>query len=119
MLLYAEAANRANGGPDAFAEQYVNEIRDRANLDPVSGLSQEAFEKEVWTQRYLELCYEGKTWFDMLRTRKVRNDITKEFDDFVGHTTVWNKTLTENQLLFPIPLREINNNTNLEQNPGF
>lgn len=119
MLLYAEASNRANGGPDAFAEQYVNEIRERANLDHVSGLSQEAFEEEVWTQRYLELCYEGKTWFDMLRTRKVRNDITKEFDDFVGHTTVWNKTLTENQLLFPIPLREINNNTNLEQNPGF
>lgn len=119
MLMYAEASNRANNGPDAFAEQYVNEIRDRAGLDPVSGLSQEDFEKEVWTQRYLELCYEGKTWFDMLRTRKVRNDITKEFDDFVGHTTVWNKTFTGNQLLFPIPLREINNNTNLLQNPGF
>jgi starch-binding outer membrane protein, SusD/RagB family len=54
-----------------------------------------------------------------LRTRKVRNDITGDFDDFVGHTTVWNKTLTANQLLFPIPLREINNNTNLGQNPGF
>lgn len=119
MLMYAEASNRANGGPDAFAEQYVNEIRARAELDPVSGLSQEDFEKEVWTQRYLELCYEGKIWFDMLRTRKVRNDITLEFDDFVGHTTTWNKTFTENQLLFPIPLREINNNTNLEQNQGF
>jgi hypothetical protein len=77
------------------------------------------FEKEVWTQRYLELCYEGKTWFDMLRTRKVRNDITKNFDDFIGHTTVWGKIFTENQLLFPIPQREIDNNTNLTQNKGF
>lgn len=119
MLMYAEASNRANGGPDNFAEQYVNEIRDRADMPPVSGLSEAAFEEEVWTQRYLELCYEGKTWFDILRTRKVRNDITGDFDDFVGHTTVWNKTLTANQLLFPIPLREINNNTNLGQNPGF
>jgi hypothetical protein len=119
MLMYAEASNRANSGPDAFAEQYVNEIRDRANLPPVSGLSMEEFEEEVWTQRYLELCYEGKTWFDMLRTRKVRNDMTKKFDDFVGHTTIWGKTFTENQLLFPIPLREINNNPNLGQNGTF
>jgi len=62
---------------------------------------------------YLELCYENKVWFDMLRTRKVLNDITKNFDDFIGHTTVWGKTFTEKQLLFPIPQREINNNTNL------
>lgn len=119
MLMYAEAINRANGAPDAAAESYVNAIRARATLSPVSGLSQDAFEKEVWTQRYLELAYEGKTWFDMLRTRKVRNDITKAFDDFVGHKTVWGKTLTEGQLLFPIPLREINNNTNLTQNAPF
>jgi hypothetical protein len=119
MLMYAEAINRANGAPDAAAEGYVNQIRERANLSPISGLSGDAFEKEVWTQRYLELCYEGKTWFDMLRTRKVRNDITKEFDDFVGHTTVWGKTFTEDQLLFPIPLREINNNPNLTQNGSF
>jgi hypothetical protein len=119
MLMYAEAINRANGAPDAAAEGYVNAIRARAELEPVSGLTGDAFEQEVWTQRYLELCYEGKMWFDMLRTRKVRNDITGQFDDFVGHTTVWGKTLTENQLLFPIPLREINNNPNLEQNGTF
>lgn len=119
MLMYAEAINRANGAPDAAAEGYVNAIRQRANLDPVSGLTGDAFEREVWTQRYLELCYEGKTWFDMLRTRKVRNDVTLNYDDFVGHKTVWGKTLTENQLLFPIPLREINNNPNLTQNGTF
>lgn len=119
MLMYAEASNRAVGAPDADAEAYVNMIRQRADLDPVSGLASETFEREVWTQRYLELAYEGKTWFDMLRTRKVRNDITKNFDDFVGHTTVWGKTFTDNQLLFPIPLREINNNTNLTQNGTF
>jgi hypothetical protein len=118
-LMYAEAVNRANGAPDGLAVQYVNDIRQRANLAPIGTLSSDAFEKEVWTQRYLELCYEGKTWFDMLRTRKVRNDLTGAFDDFVGHTTVWGKTLTENQLLFPIPLREINNNPNLTQNGSF
>jgi hypothetical protein len=119
MLMYAEASNRADGGPNSAAIAYVNAIRRRAGLADIGSMSQADFEKEVWTQRYLELCYEGKIWFDMLRTRKVRNDITKNFDDFVGHTTVWGKTFTENQLLFPIPQREIDNNTSLLQNKGF
>lgn len=119
MLLYAEASNRAEGGPDALAIECVNKVRTRADLLPIGTMSQDAFEKEVWTQRDLELCYENKTWFDMLRTRKVRNVKTRNFDDFVGHTTTFGKTFTKNQLLFPIPQREIDNNTNLEQNPGF
>lgn len=119
MLMYAEASNRAEGAPNAVAVDAVNKIRLRALLTPIGAMSQDAFEKEVWTQRYLELAYEGKTWFDMLRTRKVRNDLTGNFDDFVGHTTVWGKTFTANQLLFPIPLREINNNPMLTQNSGF
>ncbi|MEO6001206.1 MAG: RagB/SusD family nutrient uptake outer membrane protein [Chitinophagaceae bacterium] len=119
MLLYAEASNQADGAPNTGAIAAVNSIRQRATLTPIGSMSKDDFEKEVWNQRYFELCYEGKTWFDILRTRKVRNDITRNYDDFVGHTTVWNKILTENQLLFPIPLREINNNTNLKQNKGF
>lgn len=112
-LMYAEASNRAEGSPNANAVMYVNAIRQRAQLAPISALSQDAFEKEVWAQRYFELCYENKIWFDMVRTRKVRNDITKNWDDFVGHTNVYGKTLTEKQLLFPIPQREVDNNPNL------
>lgn len=119
MLMYAEAANRAEGGPNADARRYLNMIRQRAELPPVTVADMNSFEKAVWAERYFELCYENKMWFDMLRTRKVRNDITKQWDDFVGHTTVYGKTFTKNQLLLPIPLREINNNPKLLQNPGF
>ena len=120
MLMHAEAANRANGGPTPLALQSLNAIRERADLPPVpAGLSMEEFEEAVWAERYYELAYESKIWFDMVRTRMVRNDLTKEFDNFVGHTTVWGKTFTEDQLLFPIPQRETDNNPNLVQNPGF
>lgn len=119
MLMYAEASNRAEGAPNPDAVNAVNQIRQRAQLLPIATMPQDAFEMEVWTQRYHELAYEGKTWFDMLRTRKVKNDITGNFDDFIGHTTVWGKTFTENQLLLPIPQREINNNPKLTQNKGF
>ncbi|MFC5412741.1 RagB/SusD family nutrient uptake outer membrane protein [Larkinella bovis] len=119
MLMYAEASNRAEGKPNAQAMKALNDIRARANLAPVTTTNVDQFEQAVWAERYFELAYEDKMWFDMLRTRKVRNDITKQWDDFVGHKTVYGKTFTANQLLFPIPLREINNNRNLVQNPGF
>ncbi len=117
--MYAEASNRAEGGPNASAREYLNEIRNRAKLSPVTATSADEFEKAVWAERYFELCYEGKMWFDIVRTRKARNDLTKQWDDFVGHTTVYGKTFTANQLLFPIPQREKDNNNQLAQNPGF
>ncbi|MCC6286912.1 MAG: RagB/SusD family nutrient uptake outer membrane protein [Chitinophagaceae bacterium] len=120
MLMYAEASNRADGAPNATAISYVNQIRNRANLANIGSLSQDAFEKEVWAQRYFELCFENKMWFDMLRTRKVRNDVTQNWDDFVGHKTVFNATFSEKQLLFPVPKQEIDVNPNLlPNNTGF
>ncbi|MGA0557245.1 RagB/SusD family nutrient uptake outer membrane protein [Larkinella sp. VNQ87] len=119
MLLYAEASNRAEGGPNAQARKALNDIRARAKLAPVTATSVDAFEQAVWAERYFELAFESKIWFDMIRTRKVRNDVTKRWDDFVGHTTIYGKTFTEKQLLLPIPKREIDNNRNLTQNPGF
>ncbi len=119
MLMYAEASNRTEGGPNALAQQSLNDIRLRAELPPVTTTVQADFEQAVWAERYFELCFEDKVWFDMLRTRKARNDITKEWDNFVGHTNVFGKTFTEDQLLFPIPQREIDNNRNLSQNQGF
>lgn len=119
-LLYAEASNRANSGPNTDAIHYVNLIRERAGLADIGTLSQDDFEHEVWLERYWELAFENKMWFDMIRTRKVHNDVTDAWDDFVGHTTVWNATFTESQLLFPLPKQETDVNPNLlPNNPGF
>jgi hypothetical protein len=119
-LMYAEASNRAEGSPNSAAIGYVNAIRARANLAPIGALSQSAFEHEVWLQRYYELCFENKMWFDMIRTLKVHNDVTGNWDDFVGHKTVWNSTFTASQQLFPLPKQETDVNPNLlPNNPGF
>ncbi|WPU95332.1 RagB/SusD family nutrient uptake outer membrane protein [Mucilaginibacter sabulilitoris] len=121
-LMYAEASNRA-GGPNANAIAYVNAIRARANLAPLTGAvtaSQDLFEQEVWIQRYYELCFENKMWFDMIRTRKIHNDVTGAWDNFVGHKTVFNATYSEKQLLFPLPKQETDVNPKLlPNNPGF
>jgi starch-binding outer membrane protein, SusD/RagB family len=44
---------------------------------------------------------------------------TGSFDNFVGHKFVYGPTLSEKDLLFPIPAAEIQNNRNLIQNQGY
>ncbi|GAA0880801.1 RagB/SusD family nutrient uptake outer membrane protein [Algoriphagus jejuensis] len=118
LLIYAEASNEASG-PTALAYEGLNAIRNRAGLAPHAGLSQAAFREAVWREKWHELSYESVTWFDMVRTRKGYNVKNGTFDDFVGHQFAYGPTLSERELLFPIPTSEIRNNTNLVQNPGY
>ncbi|MGN7204444.1 RagB/SusD family nutrient uptake outer membrane protein [Pedobacter sp. SAFR-022] len=122
LLVYAEAQNRADGSPNTQAYEALNSIRRRAQIPVLSGLSQTQFEEAVWRERWHELCYEGVTWFDMVRLRKAYNEATNGFDDFVGHRFPDNPTivLAEKHLLFPLPTAEMRNNPNLTpQNPGY
>jgi starch-binding outer membrane protein, SusD/RagB family len=123
LLTYAEAQNEADGAPNAQAHAALEQIRDRAELTtPALGtFTQATFREAVWRERWYELCYEGITWFDMVRLRKVFNHETKGFDDFVGHVnTNSNQALQEKHLLFPLLRQEMVNNPNLTpQNPGY
>ncbi len=122
LLVYAEAQNRADGSPNAKAYEAVNAIRTRAQLAPVAGLSQAQFEDAVLKERWHELCYEGVTWFDMIRLRKAYNEANNSFENFVGHKFADNAAvvLGEKHLLFPLPAVEYRNNPNLRpQNPGY
>jgi hypothetical protein len=122
LLIYAEAQNEvASGTQDAY--DAFKRIRDRAKLTtPALGTySQATFREAVWRERWHELCYEGITWFDMVRLRKVYNETTNGFDDFVGHINKSsNQPLQAKHLLFPLGVQEQLNNPNLKpQNPGY
>ena len=118
LLTFAEASNEVNG-PTAAAYDAVNAIRGRAELDGLQGLSKEQFREAVWKERWHELCFENKTWFDMVRLRKAFNVKTAQFEDYVGHEFTYGPVVTERELLFPIPTRETQNNNNLDQNFGY
>jgi hypothetical protein len=118
LLTFAEASNEVLS-PSTEAYQAVNQIRKRANLANLSGLSQQAFREAVWRERWHELSFENKTWFDMARLRKAFNVKTRMFEDFVGHQFSYGPVLQQKELLFPIPTAEIRNNKNLTQNPGY
>ena len=122
LLIYAEAKNE-EGGPDQTAYDAFKRIRDRAQLTtPALGTyTQTSFREAVWKERWHELSFEGITWFDMVRLRKVFNEDTKGFDNFVGHVNKSsNQTLQQKHLLLPLGVQEMLNNPNLTpQNEGY
>lgn len=81
LLTAAEALNEINGGPNAEAMGYVNDVRSRARREldgdasndrsfpanVASGLSQDAFRTLVLEERRLELAFEGSRWYDIKR----------------------------------------------------
>ena len=122
LLLFAEAQNEL-GAPTQAAYDAFKRIRDRAKLTTpeLATYNQASFREAVWKERWHELCYEQITWFDMVRLRKVFNENTKKFDEFVGHVNLSsNRPLESKHLLLPIPKQELLNNPNLKtQNPGY
>jgi hypothetical protein len=123
LLTYAEAQNEAGGGPNTDARNALAAIRTRANLTtPAIGtFTQASFREAVWRERWHELCYEGITWFDMVRLRKVYVEASNSFDNFIGHAFPDNgEKLANKHLLLPLPTTEMKNNPNLKpQNPDY
>lgn len=60
LLMMAEAAI---GGGTGTPDLYFNEVRERAGLDPITGVTMEDIKKE----RRLELAMEGFRYFDLIR----------------------------------------------------
>lgn len=122
LLIYAEAQNEVTG-PTQEAYDALKRIRDRAQLATadLGTFDQASFREAVWRERWHELCFEGITWFDMVRLRKVYNTTTNGFDDFVGHVNLnSDQALQEKHYLFPLTRAEMINNPNLNpQNPGY
>lgn len=120
LLIYAEAQNEV-GGPTVDAYNALKLIRDRAGLatPDIGTFSQSTFREAVWRERWHELSFEGITWFDMLRLRKVYDTATDTFIEFEG-ASLNGTTLQSKHLLLPLPAADFRNNPNLQpNNPGW
>ena len=112
LLMKAEALNELGRVSDAEVPLY--EVRQRAGLtdrSDIEGLSQNEMRKRIFQERRLELAFEGHRWFDLIR---MKNGGGLTFLHSIGKTNA-----QEKHLLLPIPLQEIQANTNLTQNPGY
>ena len=119
MLVYAEALNEINMGPNAVAYDMINEVRERARFDgtqylnilpDLDGLDYQQFKDAVLEERRWELVMEGQRYHDLVRHGKLIERVNAS-----GKTT----NVQNFHALWPIPQRERNLNPNLTQNDGY
>lgn len=107
FLIRAEAECNLNGNV-ADIQSDINKIRNRAGLTNTTAATIADLKTEIETQLRLEFAFEGHRWFDLVRTNRVMN---------------FKPTVTQAcQMLFPIPLREIQTNDKIgpqNQNPCY
>ena len=70
LLFLAEALNE--GGKTAEAAIYLNQVRTRAGLANASG----DLRRAIYQERRVDLAFENKRWFDLVRTGRVVEVIT-------------------------------------------
>lgn len=109
-LIRAEARAQLNKitGPNS-AESDINLIRSRAGLDATSVATKEAMLLLIEQERLHELFTElGHRWFDIKRTGRAAEILTPIKPDWQSYKE-----------LFPIPEKQIINDPNVTQNPGY
>ncbi|CAN5331994.1 RagB/SusD family nutrient uptake outer membrane protein [soil metagenome] len=126
-LLYAEASIKT--GATAIGLEYINKVHRRAyNVNPdnpsvfdYSSLTATTKAPDAALQndplkyeRWAELFGEGTWWFDVSRWKLGQSEVA-----FYQKVTTGNLTWDDNKYALPIPLREINTNTAITQNPGY
>jgi len=102
ILFKAEALNELGQTP--LAVPLLNQIRTRAGLGPSAASSQADVRLAIEQERFAELAYEGKRYFDLVRTGR--------YAAVTGYTD-------PNYLRWPLPASELIRNPNLVQNPGY
>ncbi|WP_018612679.1 RagB/SusD family nutrient uptake outer membrane protein [Segetibacter koreensis] len=130
LLMLAEATNEQNG-PTAEAYDYVNKVRQRAGLEPLSGLDQSSLREKIIHERRVELAFENWRWFDLKRT-KTPEELAKFLNAYAA-TEKANPTTSRQgipysnsdyifepfEAKYPIPSNEILVNNKLTQNAGY
>ena len=122
LLIAAEAAIEL--GLTSEADEYINRVRERARngdgSEEPSAFPQDisgATINDVLEERRLELAFEHKRWYDI-----VRREMGPQVFGPNGFETEFQGTQNfdpSRDYLLPIPPLEIANNPNLTQNPGY
>lgn len=112
-LTFAEAKVRLNGESDPEAVAAITQLRNRAGASTQSVYNLD-FILEEWSR---EFSFEGRRRIDLIRFGK--------FGGSNGYFWEWKggaqtgTAFSTNLNIFPIPSKDLTNNGNLKQNPGY
>jgi len=130
LLNYAEAKNELSG-PDNSVYDAINQIRRRAGQPVlVAGLNQNEMRQKIRKERRIELAFEGKYFYDIMRWKTAEQIFSKPIYG-MKITTVngklnYEKIIIRNVLfnpaknyLQPIPQYAMDQNQKLSQNSNY
>jgi hypothetical protein len=130
LLNYAEAQNE-DVGPDQSVYDAINAIRRRVNQpDLPTGLSKEQMRQEIRHERRIELAFEGKHFYDIMRWKTAeqifsqpiygmkisQTNGTLKYEKVVVRRVTFNPS---KNYLQPIPQYALDQNPKLDQNPNY
>jgi hypothetical protein len=121
LLLLAECLNDENKSAQAIP--YLNQVRARAGLAPTTAATQTDLTTAIAHERRVELAFENHRWLDLVRTGQAIPVMTafgaviKQEETYIPSTSY--ASITANNLVFAIPLSEMQINPLLVQNPGY
>lgn len=119
LLMRAEAL--AELGQTAEAVALVNQVRARVGLDGLGEDvdTQEEVREAVRTERRLELAFEFKRLFDLNRWGVLTNVLQPQGVTIDPAKVTAHPITGRPQVLYPIPLEELQRNPNATQNQGY
>lgn len=115
LLFYAEAVTKATGNPDDLARECLRKVRARAMGDPdyvLPQMSADEFEDAVFDEFGWENVFEFKRWFQLVRTDRVDEMVSKNPD--IGARVNANRQ----NYLFSLPVRQVELRK-WQNNPGY
>lgn len=116
LLLLAECS--LHTGNTAEALSLMNQVRRRAGLGELSSVTEE----DIANERRHEFAFENQRWYDLVRTGKaieVMNEYGKKVKKQFPYLQERTYKVTMDKLLFAIPYREMQINSQLKQNKGY
>ena len=124
LLMFAEAENQVNG-PTAAAHDALNLVRGRANATQFIGGSRITdpivFQKTIQDERSRELCFESLRKYDLIRWGNFVPEMKAVIPTLPANAfyALAFQSVTQKNVLFPIPTRELGLNRALTQNAGW
>ncbi len=121
LLMYAEALNEL--GQTTQAYQYVDMVRERANMAPLAtahpeiGSNHDLFLARLKKERVLELSGESVRWLDLKRWGDLETQ--SKVDEIATRDPDFNNFVVGKSVRMPLPLSEVQNNPKLTQNANY
>lgn len=130
LLLIAEALNEQ--GKSAEGLSYINQVHAnvRTGLSALTITDQSGLREAIIKERQIELALENKRWTDLLRWGTAISVMTAHAAKIKANPQAYyyppgvnpvaaSYNIDQHRLLYPVPIREIQANPKMTQNPGY